>query len=162
MVKLSAGHMLELPEEAIILGRHQGRLCYRIVSQKSEGGSLTEGGGCAWLWEESEVVDEGIELIGDGNGMGIPLPMLDRFTCLSAGGLKVVYEGGAVVRSDLEIFDGSVNIGPLDMVIPQKDVLGRCVNSCGVVRCRIRYEEIRNSGINAWIWGGKESTVDLC
>jgi hypothetical protein len=161
MVKRSAGRMLELPEEAIILGAYQGRMYYRIVSQKSEGGSLTEGGGRAWFWDESEVVDDGIELIGDGKGMGIPLPRLHRFNCLSAGGLKIVYEGGAVVRSDLEIFDGSVNIGsvPLDTVIPQSDVLERRVNSCGVVRYRIRHGDISNGWISAWIRGGKEEAI---
>ena len=161
MVKRSAGRMLELPEEAVVLGAFQGRLFYRIVSQKSEGGSLTEGGGRAWCWDESEVVDDGVELIGDGKGMGIPLPTLHRFRCLSAGGLRVVYESGAVVRSDLEIFDGSVNIGSieLDTVIPQKDVLERRVNSCGVVRYRIRHGDISNGWISAWIRGGKEEAI---
>jgi hypothetical protein len=153
--------MLELAEEAVVLGAHQGRLFYRIVSQKSEGGSLTEGGGRAWFWDESEVVDNGIVLIGEGKGMGIPLPILDRFKCLSAGGLKIVYEGGAVVRSDLEIFDGSANIGSLSFgtVIPHKDVLERRVNSCGVVRYRIRFGEITNGWISGWIRGGKEEAI---
>lgn len=161
VVKRSAGRMLELAEEAVVLGAHQGRLFYRIVSQKSEGGSLTEGGGRAWFWDESEVVDNGIVLIGEGKGMGIPLPILDRFKCLSAGGLKIVYEGGAVVRSDLEIFDGSVNIGSLSFgtVIPHKDVLERRVNSCGVVRYRIRFGEITNGWISGWIRGGKEEAI---
>jgi hypothetical protein len=66
VVKRSAGRMLELAEEAVVLGAHQGRLFYRIVSQKSEGGSLTEGGGRAWFWDESEVVDNGTDLIGEG------------------------------------------------------------------------------------------------
>jgi hypothetical protein len=161
VVKRSAGRMLELAEEAVVLGAHQGRLFYRIVSQKSEGGSLTEGGGRAWFWDESEVIDNGIELIGEGKGMDIPLPILNRFMCLSAGGLKIVYDGGAVVRSDLEIFDGSANIGSLSLgtVIPQKDVLERRVNSCGVVRYRIRFGEITNGWISGWIRGGKEEAI---
>jgi hypothetical protein len=93
--------------------------------------------------------------------MGILLPILDRFKCLSAGGLKIVYDGGAVVRSDLEIFDGSANIGSLSLgtVIPQKDVLERRVNSCGVVRYRIRFGEITNGWISSWIRGGKEDAI---
>ena len=106
----SAGRILELAEEAVVLGTYQGRLFYRIVSQKSEGGSLTEGGGRAWCWDESEVVD-GLPFISPAKGYGVELPMLDRFKCTSTGGLRIVYEGGAVVRSDLEIFDGSVNLG---------------------------------------------------
>jgi hypothetical protein len=135
-VKRSAGRQLELAEEALVLGAFQGRLFYRLVSQKSEGGSLTEGGGRAWFWDESEVVDDSLQLVGAGRGLGIALPLIDRFRCLSTGGLRIVYQGGAVVRSDLEIFDRSVSIGsiPVDTVIPQGDVLERRVNSCSIVR----------------------------
>ena len=94
-VKRSAGRILELQEEAVVLGTYQGRLFYRLVSQKSEGGSLTEGGGRAWFWDESEAVDGGLQLIGDGLGHNVPLPKLNRFKP-KCGGLKVVYGGGAV------------------------------------------------------------------
>mmetsp|Transcript_9241 Transcript_9241/g.13151 ORF Transcript_9241/g.13151 Transcript_9241/m.13151 type:complete len:1880 (+) Transcript_9241:270-5909(+) len=161
VVKRSAGRMLELTEEALVLGACQGRLYYRIVSQKSEGGSLTEGGGRAWFWDESEVVDGGLQLVGSGKGLGINLPLLDRFGCTARGGLKVVYEGGAVVRSDLEIFDGSANIGsiPFDAVIPQSDVLERRVNSCGVVRYRVKYGSVGEGWISSRIRGGKEESI---
>jgi len=158
-LKRSAGRILELAEEAIVLGAFQGRLYYRIVSQKSEGGSLTEGGGRAWCWDESEVVD-GLIPIGTPKCLGVELPLMDRFKCTSTGGLKIVYEGGAVVRSDLEIFDGSMNLGsiPCNEIIPQKDVLERRVNSCGVVRYRVRYESLEG-WISSKIRGGKEEAI---
>lgn len=94
-VKRSAGRILELHEEAVVLGSYQGRLFYRIVSQKSEGGSLTEGGGRAWFWDESEAVEGGLKLIGEDSGRSVLLPKLSRFRP-RCGGLKVVYPGGAV------------------------------------------------------------------
>ena len=158
-LKRSAGRILELAEEALVLGTHHGRLYYRIVSQKSEGGSLTEGGGRAWFWDESEVVD-GISVIGEAKGRGIPLPLMDRFRCLSSGGLKVVYEGGAVVRSDLEIFEGSMNLGsiPADSILDQKSVMERRVNSCGVVRYRVRFNDLEG-WISSNIRGGNEDSI---
>ena len=78
-----------------MLGAYQGRLFYRLVSQKSEGGSLMEGGGRAWFWDESETVEGGLQLIGEGRGRSVVLPKLNRFNPV-CGGLKVVYNGGAV------------------------------------------------------------------
>jgi hypothetical protein len=94
-IKRSAGRILELQEEAVVLGAYQGRLFYRLVSQKSEGGSLMEGGGRAWFWDESEGVEGGLQLIGEGLGRSVVLPKLNRFNPV-CGGLKVVYAGGAV------------------------------------------------------------------
>lgn len=47
------------------------------------------------------------------------------------------------MRSDLEIFDGSVTLGtiPVGTIIPRKDVLDRRVKPCGVVRFRARCDE---------------------
>ena len=159
----SAGRILELAEEALILGAHGGRLYYQIVSQKSEGGSLTEGGGRAWFLDESEVVD-GLPFVGKGRAEGISLPLMDRFKCKSSGGLKISYEGGAVIRSDLEIIDGSVNLGviPVSTVIPKTDVKERRVNSCGVTRYKVRAklgEEWKEGWISARIRGGKEEAI---
>ena len=161
VVKRSAGRILELSEEAVILGAYQGRLFYRIVSQKSEGGSLTEGGGRAWFWDESETVNDSLKLVGPGRGLDIDLPLIDCFTCVSSGGLRIVYEGGAVVRSDIEIFDRSENVGSISQgtVIPQEDVLERRVNSCGVVRYRIRCEGVGEGWISSRIRGGKEEPI---
>jgi hypothetical protein len=158
-LKRSAGRLLELAEEAVVIGSYQGRLYYRIVSQKSEGGSLNEGGGRAWCWDESEVVD-GLVPINSRKGMDVELPLMDRFKCMSSGGLKIVFEGGAVVRSDLEIFDGSFNLGsiPLNTIIPKGDVIERRVNSCGVVRYRVRYESLEG-WISNRIRGGKEEAI---
>jgi len=156
----SAGRILELAEEAVVLGAYHGRLYYRIVSQKSEGGSLTEGGGRAWCWEENEVVD-GMPFVLPSKGFGVSLPRLSRFTCLSQGGLRVKFDKGAFLRSDLEIFDGSTNLGtiPVDTVIPRKDVLDRRVNSCGVVRFRVRHGELGEGWISARIRGGSEEPI---
>lgn len=161
-IKRSNGRILELDEEALVLGACQGRLYYQIVSQKSEGGALSEGGGRAWFWDESEVVDGSLQIIGTARGLDIDLPLLERFQCSSAGGLRVVYSGGAVVRSDLEIIDGSVNLGtiPHGTVIPKCDVLERRVNSCGVVRYRVKYEDVCSEGwISSKIRGGKEESI---
>jgi hypothetical protein len=148
-LKRSAGRILELAEEAVVLGSFQGRLYYKIVSQKSEGGSLTEGGGRAWFWDESEVVG-GLELMNDSKAKGIELPLMDRFRCTSSGGLKVVYEGGAFIRSDIEIFEGSLNLGtiPVGTIIPKVNVLERRANASGVIRYRVRFE-----GLEGWISG---------
>lgn len=159
-VKRSAGRILELQEEAVILGAYQGRLWYRLVSQKSEGGSLMEGGGRAWFWDESEAVEGGLKLIGEGKGRSIELPKINRFKPMM-GGLKIVYVGGAVVRSDLEIFDGSANIGtiPHGTVIPASSVIERRLNSCGVVRFLIDHEPIGRGWISERIRGGKEEEI---
>lgn len=156
----SAGRILELAEEAVVLGAHQGKLYYKIISQKSEGGSLQEGGGRAWCWDESEVVD-GLPFVRPAKGLGVDLPKLNRFRCLSNGGLKIVYDGGAVLRSDLEIFDGSSNLGsiPFGAIIPQNDVLERRVNSCGIVRYKVKFGDLGEGWVSANIRGGKEEPI---
>jgi len=161
VVKRSAGRPLELAEEAVVLGAYQCRLYYRIVAQKSEGGSLTEGGGRAWFWDESEVVGDSLQVVNKTTVHDIELPLIDRFRCLSTGGLKIVYERGSVVRSDLEIFDRSENIGsiPADSIIPCEDVLERRVNSLGVIRYRVRYEDIGEGWISSRIRGGNEEAI---
>ena len=77
------------------------------------------------------------------------------------GGLRVVYSNGAVVRSDLEITDGSANIGtiPSGTVIPQKDVLERRMNSLGVIRYRVKFEPLGGGWISSRIRGGKEEAI---
>ncbi|KAK1745265.1 HECT domain-containing protein [Skeletonema marinoi] len=172
-VKRSSGRILELQEEAVVLGAYQGRLFYRLVSQKSEGGSLMEGGGRAWFWDESEAVEGGLHLIGEGRGRSVVLPKLNRFNPV-CGGLKVVYASGAVdtmdgsnlsfcfvVRSDLEIFDGSENLGniPLGTIIPAEDIIERRLNSCGVARYLINHETLGRGWISGRIRGGKEEPI---
>ncbi len=183
-VKRSAGRILELQEKAVVLGTYQGRLFYRLISQKSEGGSLMEGGGRAWFWDESEAVEGGLQIIGEGRGFSLELPKLTRFKPIT-GGLKVVYLGGAVgmlcsfifsaaiiisltsvlmfstVRSDLEIFDGSENIGkiPHGTVIPPENIIERRLNSCGVIRYLVDYEPVGCGWISSRIRGGKEELI---
>lgn len=155
----SAGRLLELTEEATILGSFNGRLYYRIASQKSEGGSLTEGGGRAWCLDESEVVD-GLPHVTPAKGLGVPLPKLGRFSCPS-GGLQVVHESGAVLRSDLEIYDGSIILGtiPVGTLLSKNQVTERRVNSCGVVRYRIQHDDLGEGWISARIRGGQEEVI---
>ena len=154
----SAGRILQLAEEAVVLGVYHGRLYYRILSQKSEGGSLTEGGGRAWCWDESEVV-ESLPFVLPSKGRGIPLPPLARFCCHTS--LKVVHESGAVLRSDLEIFDSSETVGtiPLGVVIPSGAILDRRINSCGGVRFRICSEILGEGWISERIRGGSEELI---
>ena len=160
-IKRSSGRLLELPEEAEVLGASGGKLWYRIVLQKSEGGSLSEGGGRAWFWDESEVVDTSLLPIGATKADGIELPLINNFKCCAKGGLKIVYKDGAVMRSDLEIFEGSENIGtiPENTIIPQKDVLERRMNSCGVVRLLVHYQPVGSGWISSRIRGGHEDII---
>jgi len=103
-IKKSAGRNLEMPEEAEIIGSFQGNIWYTLVSQKSEGGSLTEGGGRAWFWDESDVIEGAFNLIDPLNSASLPyLPLLDRFKCTSEGGLRIEPSSGGVVRSGDEI-----------------------------------------------------------
>ena len=160
-IKRSAGRVLELQEEAVVLGTYQGRLFYRLVSQKSEGGSLMEGGGRSWFWDESEAVEGGLQLIGLGLGLGVSLPKLSRFKPL-CGGLKVVYIGGAVVRSDIEIIDGtSKSVGTIacGTIILPEEIVERRVNSCGVVRYLIDNGSVGRGWISSRIRGGKEEPI---
>ncbi len=159
-IKRSAGRILELSEEAVILGCFMGKLWYRIVSQKSEGGSLKEGGGRAWFWDESEVVNGGLQLLNPRPANEIAIPLLDRFKC--TGTLRVAYSSGAIMRSDIEILENvSQNIGviPYGTVIPPEDIIERRMNSNGVVRFLVEYEPIGRGWISYRIRGGSEESV---
>jgi len=153
----SAGRVLELSEEAVVVGVYNGRLYYTIVSQKSEGGSLSEGGGRAWCLDESEVVD-GLPIIGEGRGKDVVLPTLSRFRCLSS--LRVVHPDGAILRSDIEIIDGSTIMAtiPKESVLERNAVHQRRVNSCGVVRYLVSYKAYRG-WISERIRGGSEEAI---
>lgn len=66
-----------------------------------------------------------------------------------------------IVRSDLEIFEGSLSIGTIDCgtIIPPTQVIERRHNSCGVVRYLIDYEPIGRGWISSRIRGGKEELI---
>ena len=85
---------------------------------------------------------------------------MDCFCCC-VDGLRVVYHSGAIVRSDLEIFDGSPSIAtiPNGTIIAKADVLERRVNSCGVIRYCIRYKPVGIGWISSRIRGGKEEVI---
>ena len=158
-LKRSAGRKLELAEDAVILGQHQLRLYYKIVAQKNEGQSLTEGGELPHFFEECDMVD-GVEFVTSPEHTRPELPLLDRFKWRMQCGLKVVYSGGAVIRGDLEINDASPNLGtvPAETIIAPEDIIERRVNSCGVVRFRVRFGELEGY-ISANIRGGTEEPI---
>jgi hypothetical protein len=162
MIRRSAGRILETPEKAIVLGSFQGRLWYKIISQKSDGGSLTEGGQRSWFFDESEVVDDGIELLKPTLASSITLPILDRFRCTSEGGIKVTYANGALLRSDIEIsemFSKNLGVIPVSTIIPCEHVLERRFNSDGVVRFRVIYPPLGKGWISYRIRGGSEEQI---
>ena len=71
-----------------------------------------------------------------------------------------MYSGGAIIRSDLEISDQSQNLGsiPCGTVISQENVCDRRVNSCGLLRYKVRHEEVEGY-ISAHIQGGSEEAI---
>jgi hypothetical protein len=158
-LKRSFGRVLELAEDAVILGQNQLRLYYRIIAQKNEGQSLSEGAYLPHQLHEFDVVD-GVEFLVEPRGREVTLPRLDRYRCSSDQGLKVVFSGGAIIRSDLEITDLSENLGciPHDTIIPSNDVLDRRMNSSGILRYKVRYEGIEGY-ISAHIQGLDEESI---
>jgi hypothetical protein len=160
-VKRSAGRVLELPEDAIVLGAYQGRLWYRLISQRGDGGSLSEGGNRAWFWNESEVVSDSLSPLGTLRAGDIKLPTPQRFQCMATGGIRIIYSGGAVMRTDIEIFDGSATLGviPFGTTIPKIDVSECRFNSSGVLRYRVKYSPIGEGWISERIRGGKEELI---
>ena len=158
-VKRCQGRILELPEIAEVLGTLHGRLFYRLVSQKSEGGSLVEGGGRSWFWDESEIAENGlVRLDNEKYYAGIKLPLLDRFTCYGQD-LHIVYEKGALMRSDLEIdYSESTATIPYDTVISNENILDCRLNSSCVLRYKVKFE-----GSIGWISdkirGGSEQSI---
>ena len=138
-VKRSSGRVLELREEATILGAHNGNLYYKLFSQKGEGGSLVEGGGRAWQFGACDCIDDGFEVLKrvDDRTLDISLPLSREFC---GGKIKVVYGGGAVVRTDLEIdLDSSKNIGTLEEG-EEFEYLERRVNSCAITRYKVKMD----------------------
>ena len=75
--------------------------------------------------------------------------------------MVLTYSFGFAVRSDLEIFDGSENMGniPLGTIIPSKDIIERRLNSCGVARYLINHEPVGRGWISGRIRGGKEESI---
>lgn len=65
------------------------------------------------------------------------------------------------MRSDLEIFDGSENIGkiPHGTIIPPDNIIEKRLNSCGVVRYLVDYEPVGRGWISSRIRGGKEELI---
>jgi len=155
-VKRSQGRILELPEIAEVMGTLNGRLFYRLVSQKSEGGSLVEGGGRPWFWDESEVVDGSLVPLKADKYPALPL--LERFAC-EGYNLRIVYEKGALIRSDIEI-DSSESLGtiPNGHVITCQDIFDCRRNSSGILRYNIVFNDMKG-WISSTIRGGRENPI---
>lgn len=66
-----------------------------------------------------------------------------------------------IVRSDLEIFDGSKSVGtiPSGTIIPPGEVIERRLNSCGVLRYLIDHKPTGRGWISSRIRGGKEEPI---
>jgi hypothetical protein len=160
-IKRSHGRILELQEESIILGAFQNKLWYRLIKQKSEGGSLAEGGGRAWFFDECDAVDQSIEILRPSPFNKIPLNLIKRFKCPSCGGIEVIYPSGAVMRSDLEIIPEAVSMGtiPVGTVIPERDILERRQNCSGVTRYLVKYQPFGQGWISSRLRGGAEEPI---
>lgn len=161
-VKWSYGRILELPEEAVILGAFENKLWYRLIQQKGEGGSLAaEGGGRPWFFDELDAIDQSIEIIKPSSFNKIPLNLIDKFKCPSSGGIEVIYPSGAVMRSDLEIIPEATSIGtiPAGTVIPERDIFERRQNYDGVTRYFVKWQPFGQGWISSRICGGTEEPI---
>jgi len=152
----SCGRILDVPEEATVLGAYRDTLWYSIDSQNdgSVGGGMSTS---AWCWAPCEV--DGISLIKRGNGLPgdiisqIPHGML---ACYTGARLRVIYEGGAVVRDGIEI-DTSNIVGNIEngAVVT---ALERRMNSSSVARYLVKHK-----GLTGWISerirGGDEQLI---
>ena len=89
-------------------------------------GSLKEGGGRAWFWDEIEVVNGSLQLVRSNPANEIKLPLLDRFKSTASGGLRITkHSSGAIMPSDIEILrhvSQSIGVIPNGTNIPQKVV----------------------------------------
>jgi len=67
-ILLSNGRDLESPEEAVVLGVHEGRLWYRVESQQGSGHEgMEEGASYAWYWNPEELpLLEVVQLVVNG------------------------------------------------------------------------------------------------
>ena len=139
-IKRVGGRTLELSEEAVVLGAHNGNLYYKLISQKEEGGSLVEGGGRAWMFGEADAIEDGHEILSRVNErtLDIVLPLSKKFC---GGRMEVVYPGGAVVRSDLEIdLECSKTIGNLSAGT-ELSFLEKRVCSNSIVRYKVEVDD---------------------
>ncbi|CAM9644589.1 unnamed protein product, partial [Phaeothamnion confervicola] len=138
----SGGRALETPETAVVRGALGGRLFYQVETQRSE--ATAGDAGRAWCWLQSDV--EGLEVVA--RAAEVPLWAAAATLAPSAvnrgGWLRVVYEGGAVMRDGVEI-DCSQQLGALERgaVVP---ALERRINSSNVARYLVAHE-----GLTGWV-----------
>ena len=157
-VARAGGRKLDQPEEAVLLGAFRGALWYRIETQRGEGGH--EGAYRPWCWMPSDVED--LELLDRSPSVPpavaklVSATNMARLPTYRGGKLRIVFEGGAVVRDGLEI-DCSEIVGEVAVGVVVR-ASERRVNSCNVARYHISHE-----GVEGWvsekIRGGDEALI---
>ena len=98
-----------------------------------------------------DCIEDGLEVLKrvDDRCLDIVLPLSKEF---SGGKMKVVYEPGAVVRTDLEIdLDSSRNIGSLE-AHKEFEYFERRVNCCGITRYKVKIPQEREGGMEMEGW----------
>jgi len=155
-LKRSNGRPLELEEIAEITGVHDNMLYYTLISQKGEGGSLSEGGGRAWCMNQCDTMAGSFEMYKRKHewSMDYVLELSKEF---AGGMMKVVYD--AVVRSDLELDGVSDQIGSIPKGDASVKFLERRRNSCNVVRLKVEIGEGETGWISERIRGGEEELI---
>ena len=155
-LKRSNGRPLELEEVAEITGVHDNMLYYTLISQKGEGGSLSEGGGRAWCMNQCDTMAGSFEMYKRKHewSMDYVLELSKEF---AGGMMKVVYD--AVVRSDLELDGVSDQIGSIPKGDASVKFLERRRNSCNVVRLKVEIGEGETGWISERIRGGEEELI---
>eukprot|EP01041_Mallomonas_annulata_P001744 gene1744-3367_t len=154
----SCGKPLETKEEAVILGAYDGQLWYRLDSQQGDGG-LQEGSSAAWCLASYDVESMIISRRAGGENtlpaaiVNIELP---RIPVHHGGRLRVVYEGGAVIRDGLEI-DTSDVIGTVELNA-EVYAIERRINSSNIPRYRVLYQG-KFGWISECIRGGTEEAM---
>lgn len=152
----ACGRKLETKEDAVILGAFRGMLWYRHDNQIGNTGTLVESSAPAWCLATHDVED--IQLVSRGI-IGSLLPpeiiniKLPRLPMFHGGRVKVIYEGGAVMRDGLEI-DCSEVIQSVDTNACVYAVERR-VNSSNIARYKVFYKG-QFGWISERIRGGNE------
>tara|TARA_B110000971_G_C19810808_1_gene408688 strand:+ start:188 stop:679 length:492 start_codon:yes stop_codon:yes gene_type:complete len=143
--------------DAVILGAHSNQLFYKLQVQKTEGGSLKEGGGKAWMFSQWDIVPEAIEIIKHAHpiAMDVVLPLKENFRGFL---IKIVHGGGAIIRRDLEIdVDASTKLGTLERGAVVR-ALERRRNSNNIIRYRVSWKGL-DGWISATLRGGDEQVA---
>lgn len=156
----SSGRPLDSKEEAIILGSFRNMLWYRLDSQQGES-AFVEGSALAWCLAPHDVAD--IKLLRRGiiekmlpaEVINLKLPRIPAFR---GGRLRIVYDGGAVMREGLEIDTSEVvTTIATDAIVYAVE---RRVNSSNISRFKV-YHNGTLGWISERIRGGTEEFMAI-